>query len=58
MSEQKITYEKHPVSAQRKAELRKQGLKIVDAKFDPKKADKKADPKADTKKAEPKKADK
>lgn len=35
MSERKIAYEKHPVSAERKAELRKQGLKIIDARFAP-----------------------
>ena len=31
-----IVYEKHPVKAERKAELRKAGKKIVDAKFKPK----------------------
>lgn len=31
-----IHYEKHPVSAERKAELRAQGLRIIDAKFAPK----------------------
>ncbi len=30
-----IIYEPHPVTPERKAELRKKGLKIVDAKFDP-----------------------
>jgi hypothetical protein len=35
MSERKIAYEKHPVSAERKAELRKQGYKIIDARFAP-----------------------
>ena len=40
MAEQKIIYEKHPVSAERKAELRAQGYKIIDARFDP-------DPKVD-----------
>lgn len=30
-----IIYEPHPVTRERKAELRKQGLKIIDAKFDP-----------------------
>lgn len=30
-----IIYEPHPVSAKRKAELRKQGLKIIDARFAP-----------------------
>lgn len=33
MSERKIAYEKHPVSHERKAELRKQGYKIIDARF-------------------------
>jgi hypothetical protein len=31
----KIAYEPHPVSPERKAELRAQGFKIVDAKFRP-----------------------
>ncbi|MHB0806012.1 hypothetical protein [Stutzerimonas nitrititolerans] len=35
MSEQKIAYEKHPVTPERKAELRKQGFKILDARFKP-----------------------
>lgn len=35
MKEQKIIYEPHPVSPERKAELRKQGYKIIDARFDP-----------------------
>lgn len=30
----KIAYEKHPVSKERKAELRGQGFKIIDARFD------------------------
>lgn len=30
-----IIYEPHPVSPERKAELRKQGFKIVDIKFKP-----------------------
>lgn len=30
-----IIYEPHPVSPERKAELRKQGLKIIDARFAP-----------------------
>lgn len=33
--EQKVIFEPHPVSAERKAELRKQGFKIIDAKFAP-----------------------
>jgi len=32
----KIKYEPHPVSPERKKELRAQGFKIVDARFDPK----------------------
>ena len=35
MTEQKIAYETHPVSAARKAELRQQGYKIIDARFKP-----------------------
>lgn len=31
-----IHYEPHPVSPERKAELRAQGLKIIDARFAPK----------------------
>jgi len=31
----KIAYEKHPVSPERKAELRAQGYKILDARFAP-----------------------
>lgn len=31
----KIHYEPHPVTPERKAELRAQGFKIVDAKFAP-----------------------
>lgn len=31
----KIAYEKHPVSPERKAELRKQGYKIIDEVFKP-----------------------
>lgn len=41
----KIAYEKHPVSAERKAELRAQGFKIIDARFKPEGA--KEEPKAD-----------
>lgn len=32
---EKIVYEQHPVSAERKAELRQKGYKIIDAKFAP-----------------------
>jgi hypothetical protein len=35
MSERKIAYEKHPVSPERKAALRAQGYKIIDARFAP-----------------------
>lgn len=31
----KTAYEKHPVTAERKAELVAQGFKIIDAKFKP-----------------------
>lgn len=31
----KIHYEVHPVTLERKAELRKQGFKIIDARFKP-----------------------
>lgn len=33
--EEKVIYEKHPVTAERKAELRQKGYKIIDAKFAP-----------------------
>lgn len=36
MKERKIKYEPHPVSAERKAELRAQGYTILDARFAPK----------------------
>ena len=32
----KVIYEKHPVSVERKQELRKQGYRIIDAIFAPK----------------------
>lgn len=54
----KIAYEPHPVSPERKAELRAQGFKIIDARFAP--ADAPAveeKPKRRRKKAEPKPAD-
>lgn len=35
MPEQKIAYEKHPVSPERKKELRDKGFKIIDAQFAP-----------------------
>lgn len=31
----KISYEPHPVTPERKAELRKQGFRIIDARFKP-----------------------
>ena len=34
----KVAYEPHPVTPERKAELRAQGFKIVDARFKPKEA--------------------
>ena len=35
----KIIYEKHPVSPERKAELRDKGYKIIDARFKPTRAE-------------------
>lgn len=35
MSEQKIAYEQHPISPERKQELINKGYKILDEKFDP-----------------------
>lgn len=35
MTDEKIIYEPHPVSAERKAELRAEGFKIIDARFKP-----------------------
>lgn len=32
---EKVVYEKHPVTAERKAELRQKGYKIIDAQFAP-----------------------
>lgn len=37
-----IIYEPHPVSAERKAELREKGYKIIDARFKPADAEKPA----------------
>ncbi len=37
-----IAYEPHPVSKERKAELRAKGLKIIDARFDPNRSDEEA----------------
>lgn len=36
MIDQKIAYEKHPLSNERFEELRSQGFKVVDIKFKPK----------------------
>ena len=33
--DEKVVYEKHPVTAERKAELRQKGYKIIDANFAP-----------------------
>ena len=33
--DEKVIYEKHPVTAERKAELRQKGYTIIDAKFAP-----------------------
>lgn len=35
MAKQKIKYEPHPVSPERKQELRDQGFRIIDARFAP-----------------------
>jgi hypothetical protein len=35
----KIIYEPHPVTPERKAELREQGFKIIDAAFEPPKVE-------------------
>lgn len=48
MKEKKVIYEPHPVSPERKAELVKQGYKILDEVFDPER-DKKADKKPEVK---------
>lgn len=39
MPKQKIKYEPHPVSPERKKELREQGFRIIDARFKPSDAD-------------------
>lgn len=46
----KIAYEPHPVTPERKAELRAQGYKILDARFDPNR--KPAEPAKRTRKTE------
>jgi len=43
--EEKIIYEPHPVTLERKRELRSQGYKIIDAQFDPNPKPAKPDPK-------------
>lgn len=48
----KIAYEKHPVSPERKAKLRSEGFKIIDARFDPDAGKKKSKAKAPAKQAE------
>ncbi len=50
----KIIYEPHPVSPERKAELRSEGYKIIDARFAPEGEEPK--PKAPKKRGRPKKA--
>lgn len=35
----KIAYERHPVTKERKKELREKGFKIIDARFDPNRSD-------------------
>lgn len=54
MKEREIIYEPHPVSAERKAELRAQGYKIIDAVFKP--AENEAEPKEQRKPRVPRKA--
>jgi hypothetical protein len=49
MQEDKIAYEPHPVSPERKAELRAQGYRIIDAAFKPAEAE----PEALAEEAEP-----
>lgn len=54
----KIVYEPHPVSPERKAELRAQGFKIIDARFAPAAAPAAEEkPKRRRKKAAPKPAE-
>lgn len=50
MTEQKIIYEPHPITPERKSELRAKGYKIIDAKFAPKE-EKNEDPEAFDRKA-------
>jgi hypothetical protein len=44
MSDRQIIYEPHPVSLERKAELREQGYTIIDARFKPAEAAPLAEP--------------
>lgn len=46
MSDRPIFYEPHPVSAERKAELRAQGFTIIDAIYKPADAEQVAEPAA------------
>lgn len=48
----KIAYEPHPVSPERKKELREQGYKILDAAFKPAEFEQEEKPKRKTKAAE------
>jgi len=58
--DEKVVYEKHPVTAERKSELRQKGYKIIDAKFapddykhpEPIKSEKKGNPASGGQKAE------
>lgn len=50
-----VIYEPHPVTAERKAELRQKGLRIIDARFKPKdqSSEKDDQPKRATRSAKP-----
>ena len=50
---EKIIYEPHPVTPERKAELRAQGLKIIDAAFKPAEIEPEVEPKPRGKKRAP-----
>lgn len=57
MAQAEIIYEPHPVSPERKAELRAQGFKIIDARFAPENAAEQVEPEsAKPEKAAPQKA--
>lgn len=49
----KVIYEKHPVTPERKAELREQGYKVLDARFDPNPVEAKAERKPEKKGVRP-----